>query len=40
MLSRRTIVQSSLAASLVAGLAGVGLYANWKLEQGREPSDG
>jgi hypothetical protein len=40
MLKRRTIVQTSLAAGLVAGLAGLGVYANWKLEQGRAPPDG
>src|SRR5258708_20030529 len=40
MLSRRTIVQTSLAVGTVAGLAGVAMYANWRLAQGPEPSDG
>ena len=40
MLKRRTIVQTSLAAGLMAGLAGLAGYANWKLDQGREPPDG
>ena len=33
MLSRRTIVQTSLAAGTVAGLAGMAMYANWRLAQ-------
>src|SRR5258708_3941152 len=40
MLSRRTIVQTSLAVGTVAGLAGVAMYANWRLAQGPEPADG
>jgi len=40
MLKRRTIVQTSLAAGVVAGLAGLAGYANWKLDQGPEPPDG
>jgi len=40
MLSRRTIVQSSLAAATVAFLAGTAMYANWRLAQGPEPADG
>ena len=40
MLSRRTIVQTSLAVGTVAGLAGIAMYANWRLAQGPEPADG
>jgi len=40
MLTRRTIVQTSLAAGTVAGLAGIAMYANWRLAQGPEPADG
>ena len=40
MLTRRTIVQTSVAAGTVAGLAGIAMYANWRLAQGPEPADG
>src|ERR1044071_7925949 len=40
MLSRRTIVRSSLAVGTVAALVGLAMYANWRLAQGPEPADG
>jgi hypothetical protein len=36
MLSRRTLIQASLAAGLVAGLAGVAAFGNWLCEWQRE----
>jgi hypothetical protein len=36
MLSRRTLIQASLAAGLVAGLAGVAAFGNWLREWQRE----
>ena len=32
MLSRRTLVQTSLAAGLMAGLAGLSVFANWYVD--------
>src|SRR5437879_10317553 len=40
MLSGRSIMPTSLAAGTVAGVAGVALYATWRLAQGPEPADG
>jgi hypothetical protein len=36
MLSRRTLIQASLAAGLVAGLAGIAAFGNWLREWQRE----